>query len=353
MNNSAINSNAQTRLGTNFVKNLRELILKFMKRPGKPQANGAPGPNRLKPAKNAMTKAFIRNASFVGAKLTNMSNANANLIRELSNLVYREYQDPRYSGVIGNMLKSLSVAGRATLLGTKLGYPAAGRLAGAVIAPTSLRLAAVAGNVLPPSTLNKISAGAKNVVRAGARGLVQANISARQSIAAERNSWLTKYGGPNKKIISYFNKVKNGANVTQVASNMLKNENFKNKRFVNTWSAFPKLFEILTNKEQALISEVIKMKARKTWMNKHDPNKRLNRYFKMIANGKNARAVAGAMKAGGVFMNKQNWETRGSGLTPAEIQLLNSFQNLKAEQRRVPQTPGNIYRSQLNAYALM
>ncbi|BAT22035.1 hypothetical protein AR679_gp009 [Yellowstone lake phycodnavirus 1] len=353
--NANINANNQTRLGTNFIRNLRELILKFMKRPGKPRANGAPGPNRLKPAKNAMTKATIRNASFLGAKVTNMGNANANLVRELSDLIYREYQDPRYTSIIGNMLRSMSAAGRATLLGSRLGFPATGRFAGAVMAPTPLRVAAVAGNVLPPSTLSKISAGAKNVARAGARGLVQANISARQSIAAERNNWITKYGGPNKKIVSYFNKVKGGANVKQVANNMLKNENFKNRKFTNTGSAFegPRFFKILTNKEQALINEFIKMKARQSWVNKHDPNRKLNRYFKMVSEGKNVRAVAGAMKAGGVFLNKQNWETRNSGLEPAEISLLNSFQNLKAEQRRVPQTPGNIYRSQLNAYALM
>lgn len=353
--NDNINANNQTRLGTNFIRNLRELILKFMKRPGKPRANGAPGPNRLKPAKNAMTKATIRNASFLGAKVTNMGNANANLVRELSDLIYREYQDPRYTSIIGNMLRSMSAAGRATLLGSRLGFPATGRFAGAVMAPTPLRVAAVAGNVLPPSTLSKISAGAKNVARAGARGLVQANISARQSIAAERNNWITKYGGPNKKIVSYFNKVKGGANVKQVANNMLKNENFKNRKFTNTGSAFEagRFFKILTNKEQELINEFIKMKARQSWVNKHDPNRKLNRYFKMVSEGKNVRAVAGAMKAGGVFLNKQNWETRNSGLEPAEIRLLNSFQNLKAEQRRVPQTPGNIYRSQLNAYALM
>lgn len=354
MNNSAINSNAQTRLGTNFVKNLRELILKFMKRPGKPSPNGTPGPNRLKPAKNAMTKAAIRNAAFLGAKATSMGNTNANLIRELSNLIYREYQDPRYSGVIGNMMRSLSAGGRATLLGAKLGYPATGRVAGALIAPTPFRLSAAARNILPPNTLTKISAGAKNVARAGARGLVQANISSRQSIAAERNNWLTKFGGPNKKIVTYFNKVKSGANVKQVASNMLQNENFKNRRFTNTGSAFegPRIFNILTNKEQALINEFIKMKARRSWLNKHDPNRQLNRYFKMVAEGKNARAVAGAMKAGGVFMNKRNWETRGSGLEPGEIQLLNSFQNLK-NAPRAPLTQENLYRQQLNAYALM
>ena len=119
------------------------------------------------------------------------------------------------------MLRSLSAAGRATVLGSRLGWPATGRAVGAAIAPTPLRVAPVAGNVLPASTLNKISAGAKNAVRAGVKGLVAANKNTRQSILQERNQWINNYGGPNKKIMLYFNKVKSGANVKNVASNML------------------------------------------------------------------------------------------------------------------------------------
>jgi len=245
--NSPINKNHQIRLGKNFTKTLRSLIVKFSKLPGRPRPNGTPGPNRLKNAKNSLLKSGVSELGYGGAQLAGMNNRNGELLRELADLIYREYEDPRYAPMLKNLVSTASPAGRTRYAATRAGYPLTGAWLSAAMFPSAPRAASAALYTWPNLK--------KSMARAVGKSVTNVDKNLRAEWARARNSWMQRHN-PNKTLNKYFNSVKRGTSVNNVVRNMFTDPQIKNRNFKNTgnWLMGKRWVRALDPKEIALLT---------------------------------------------------------------------------------------------------
>lgn len=245
--NSPINKNRQIRLGANFTKTLRSLIVKFSKLPSRPRRNGTPSTNRLKNAKNSLLKSTISELGYGGAQLAGMNNRNGELLRELADLVYREYKDPRYAPILKNLISTATPAGRTRYAAAQAGYPLTGAWLSAAMFPSVPRATSAALSTWPNLK--------KSLARALGRSVVNVDKNLRAEWERARNNWMQRHN-PNKNLNKYFNSVKRGTNINTVVRNMFTDPQIKNRNFKNTgnWLMGKRWVRALDPKEIALLT---------------------------------------------------------------------------------------------------